>query len=312
MTVGDFVEFALYDPEIGYYRRNRTRVGRGPETDFTTAATHPLFAELVLEALGSLLRGKNLAQMTFVEVASEPEGSIARHFPESPFKSCEVRPVGDQRPIPSPAIVFSNEWLDALPFDRFIATEGAWRVAGIQWNPVARELSAVELPQSFSLPKETRQTLQRLPVPPESCRFLDYPTRLNAVLSPFLAHEWSGLFLTFDYGYDLEVALTECPLGTARAYRSHRALGAFFHEPSLADITHHILWDVLEDELEDFGFNPLPLQRQEAFFIEKSARLIESILLDSQGQFSVRKQALFELIHPRHYGAKFQALAAFR
>ena len=38
MTFARFVDLALYDPRVGYYRSARERVGRGPGTDFFTAA----------------------------------------------------------------------------------------------------------------------------------------------------------------------------------------------------------------------------------------------------------------------------------
>ena len=46
-----FVDLALYDPVVGYYRQNRPRVGYAPGTDFYTASTSgPLFGELVSAA----------------------------------------------------------------------------------------------------------------------------------------------------------------------------------------------------------------------------------------------------------------------
>ena len=60
MTFARFMGLALYHPEVGYYRRNRPRVGTGPGTDFVTAtATGPVFGELITAACVSLLAGRD-------------------------------------------------------------------------------------------------------------------------------------------------------------------------------------------------------------------------------------------------------------
>ena len=52
-----FMRLALYEPDIGYYRRDRTRVGRDRSTDFYTATSlGPVFGELVAAACANLLR----------------------------------------------------------------------------------------------------------------------------------------------------------------------------------------------------------------------------------------------------------------
>src|SRR5437588_4750600 len=51
MTFARFMEIALYDPQIGYYRRKQPRVGYGAGTDFFTASTSgSMFGELVVSA----------------------------------------------------------------------------------------------------------------------------------------------------------------------------------------------------------------------------------------------------------------------
>ncbi|HXA79761.1 MAG TPA: hypothetical protein VNV14_00705, partial [Opitutaceae bacterium] len=70
MTFARFMQLALYDPSLGYYRQPRRRVGRAPGTDFFTASSSPLFGELVAAACVSLLaaHGANPRDFTFVEI----------------------------------------------------------------------------------------------------------------------------------------------------------------------------------------------------------------------------------------------------
>jgi SAM-dependent MidA family methyltransferase len=48
LTFAEFMDVALYDPALGYYRKGGPRIGYGPGTDFLTAtASAPLFGRLV-------------------------------------------------------------------------------------------------------------------------------------------------------------------------------------------------------------------------------------------------------------------------
>src|ERR1017187_5321632 len=75
MSFARFMELALYDPVIGYYRRDRPRVGTAPGTDFFTASSSgPIFGELIAAACGTLLGGRNPRDYTFVEIGTEQQG----------------------------------------------------------------------------------------------------------------------------------------------------------------------------------------------------------------------------------------------
>jgi len=89
-----FVEFsrmALYDPENGYYCRDRKRVGADRAADFqTNLSVRSTFAPLVLESLAYLLDGRDLGDFRFVEVGAEPESALFCGSEEHPFKDVEV------------------------------------------------------------------------------------------------------------------------------------------------------------------------------------------------------------------------------
>ena len=42
MPLDDFIEWALYDTEIGYYQKNQKRVGKDEKTVYTSASPKPL------------------------------------------------------------------------------------------------------------------------------------------------------------------------------------------------------------------------------------------------------------------------------
>ena len=77
MGFDGFVDLALYNPSVGYYRRAGARVGRGPGTDFFTASSlGPLFGELLVSACRSLLGGRDPGGFTFVEIGVEAPGGV--------------------------------------------------------------------------------------------------------------------------------------------------------------------------------------------------------------------------------------------
>src|SRR5688500_9671104 len=77
MNFSRFMELALYHPQVGYYRRERLRVGRKAGTDFFTASSSgPIFGELVCAACVQRLQtlGRDPEVHTFVEIGVEPGG----------------------------------------------------------------------------------------------------------------------------------------------------------------------------------------------------------------------------------------------
>ena len=51
MPFDEFIDFALYDEEIGYYTSQKQRVGRSESTDFFTSSSYgTLWGELIVDA----------------------------------------------------------------------------------------------------------------------------------------------------------------------------------------------------------------------------------------------------------------------
>src|SRR5882724_11652715 len=78
MTFARFLELALYDPAVGYYRRDHARVGYAPGTDFFTASTSgPIFGELIAAACRKLLGDqRDPRDFTFVEIGAETSTGV--------------------------------------------------------------------------------------------------------------------------------------------------------------------------------------------------------------------------------------------
>ena len=132
VTFADFMELALYHPELGYYRQARNRVGYGQGTDFYTASTSgAVFGEMVAASCVSLLGGEARArECAFVEIGAESEGGILAGITH-PFASAQTIRVGDPIRLTGSCVVFSNELFDAQPVRRFVRRGASWNELGV-------------------------------------------------------------------------------------------------------------------------------------------------------------------------------------
>jgi SAM-dependent MidA family methyltransferase len=299
----EFMDTALYDPAMGYYRGGRERIGYGPGTDFLTAtASSPLFGRLVVAACTRLLGDAPPGAYEFVELGAERGAGVLGDFPH-PFRSARLVGIGEPPALSGPSIVFSNELFDAQPFRRFRFRAGAWRELGVAIG--AGALSEVELEPGDPLPGE---------LPPGALEgyVIDAPLAAAALARKVAAEPWTGLFLAFDYGKLWEEIAHGAPEGTARAYRRHTQGNDLLAFPGEQDLTCHVCWDWIGEALSGSGFGEPRVESQEAFFARHAGGFIEAFTASEAGRVSRDKLSLLQLLHPANMGQKFQALWALR
>ncbi len=311
MSYADFTDTALFHPELGYYRRDRRRVGRERGTDFYTASSvgGGVFAALVRAAAERMLGGAEaLARHTLVEVGAEPGASIFE--PErARFAGIRTVRVGEPLDIPDRAVVFANELFDAQPFLRLRHRDGAWRELGVRVGP-GGALAEVELPE---LTEDAVRVVAGIPSPWLDGFTLDVSPAAERLMSALLAGGWRGVAIFPDYGKPLAELLENCPAGTARAYHRHTQSNDLLARPGEQDLTFHVEWDALAARMREAGFESVTLERQEAFFMKHSLAELETLFARAA---TSREPALMgrvrELLHPAHFGAKFQILSGVR
>jgi SAM-dependent MidA family methyltransferase len=303
IRMDEFVDLALYDEKFGYYSKKNERVGKNTSSDFYTSNTFGnLWGELIIEACSQILSGEDVRKYTFVEIAAEPDCSILKNL-EHPFSSSVTYRLGDTFEIPSPAIVFSNEWLDAQPFKRFRFHEPEKR-----WREVGVKLEENEL-NEFSFSDEIDTIF---PISSTNGYTIDWPTGAHKALNELVSKSWNGLFLTFDYGLSKEILMHERPEGTGRTYYKHKMSDNLLSRPGEQDITCHLCWDELINSMENKKFQKIELQSQESFFMNLAQNKIKSLIERPSKTIDVEVQKLKELIHPQYFGTKFQALWGLR
>ena len=311
MSFARFMELALYDPEVGYYRRDRERVGYAPGTDFFTASTSgPIFGELIAAACMTLLGGgRDPHDYTFVEIGSEPLDP-AQGSPDDgvladaahPFGAVRTVRVGEPPALPGKCVVFSNELFDAQPFRRFVFRRGVWSELGVA-------LHGETLVECEIVPPSPLTFLP--PTAPEGY-IIDAPLAATTLARQIAAQPWTGLFVACDYGKSWRELTEATPAGTARAYFRHTQSNDLLARPGEQDLTCHVCWDWLAEALTRAGFAEPAVESQEAFFIRHAADFIAATSATEAARFSQRKLSLMQLLHPAHLGQKFQVLHALR
>ncbi|OAM88711.1 SAM-dependent methyltransferase [Termitidicoccus mucosus] len=310
MPFDRFMDLALYDPALGYYRRDRVRVGRAPGTDFHTASSvGPVFGELVCAAAGALIarRRARPADFAFVEIGAEPGSGVLAGVAH-PFAAAREIRIGEPLDLSGPCVVFSNELFDAQPCRRLVFRGGAWRELGV----ALRTGRLVETEMAATQSGADGDGLPVLPVPWHENYRLDLPLAAAGLARRIAAQPWSGLFLAFDYGKTWPELLEDTPAGTARAYYRHRQHNDLLARPGEQDLTCHVCWDWLSGALRSARFAPPVVERQEAFFIHHAADWLAAQASGEPTATSPRKLALMQLLHPGNLGQKFQALHAWR
>ena len=302
LTFAAFMELALFHPTLGYYRRDKKRVGYARGTDFYTATTSgAVFGELVASACVALLGGEAAArEHTFVEIGAEPDGGVLAGVAH-PFASARTVRIGEPLALAGRCFVFSNELFDAQPIRRFVRRGATWCELGVRLADGS--LHEVELSEI---------TADWLPADASEGYRFDAPRAAGDLAATLAAQPWTGLFVAFDYGKSLAELSVATPAGTVRAYHRHKQSNELFARPGEQDLTGHVCWDWLADALTSGGFNGVTMESQEAFFIHHAGGFLAKEMEAEAARVSQRKLALMQLLHPSNMGQKFQVLHARR
>jgi SAM-dependent MidA family methyltransferase len=240
-----FMEAALYDPEGGYYRRDR--FGRAGDF-FTAEQVQPVFGRAVARYLRKLA-GPGAFQV--VELGAG-RASMAEAF--SGFRYLPLELGGPELPDTVEGVVFSNEFFDALPVDRVFFRHGVPVEARVDWDG-GRFVWAAGGP----VDEGTEEYLRRY--------FPDWKTRRSAEVH-FAALDWigriaarlrRGYHVAIDYGYTTRES-ARFPDGALMSYRRHQASEDVLAEPGERDITAHVPWDALADAGARYGWELVSLR----------------------------------------------------
>lgn len=270
MTFARFMERALYEPDLGYYRSPTARPGRGG--DFLTAPeTHPVFGRALARQLDELwgilgrpgafivqehgagggtlavsildglrLEGSALLETVryeAVEVEGAREAEVAVSLAEAGFGEVLLRrPADKTAEEPIVGCILANEVADALPVHRVARRDGRLREVYIDWQDdalaeVLGEPSTAALAERLDAERVELAEGQRAEI----------SLAVDSWIEAVAAGLRRGLLLIIDYGYPAaELYGPRRTGGTLLAYVNHRAHDDVLLNVGRQDLTAHV------------------------------------------------------------------------
>lgn len=321
VTFAQFMEWALYEPGLGYYEQG-SPIGPDYLTSPHLAAD---FAQLLAEQIHQFWHilgspsaftviemgagSGRLAQdwLTYVRSANPPfwqaleYGILERSAHLRQLQQERLAPFGekvrwlDWDGIPDNSVTgcfFSNELVDAFPVHRVQVQDGALREIYVDCGEAA-EANFREVLGDLSTP-ELREYFARLGIPVET-----YPSGYQTEVN-LKALEWlqllarklrRGYVLTIDYGHTAQSYYSpHRAQGTLLAYRQHGSYTDPYVRVGSQDLTAHVDFTTLEQVGESLGLRCLGFTRQSNFLVNLG--LTERLAALSQMGSSVGGEAV--------------------
>jgi len=292
LSFRDFVEVALYHPELGYYARAENPVGKG--ADYVTA---PLLSPAFPYAIGRLV-GEFMSRVegevpSIVDIGAG-DGSLiravarpgARFFgvdrelgrvgewasgqvgegllADSPTRQLVhyVRTL-DEVPRDGTHLIMSNELFDAFPFARLVQREEHLHELWVTERKGELDWSEREAPAAYEDYFAARG------IELQVGQFADVSLEWEATYAEMAKHITRGLIVTIDYGFPQNKLFHSRVrrFGTAAAYAKQRVTRDLLANPGEQDLTAHINFTDLERAGERHGMKTLFFDRLAKFLL---------------------------------------------
>ncbi|TCS84435.1 class I SAM-dependent methyltransferase [Tepidibacillus fermentans] len=346
ITFYEFMKMALYEPDLGYYTKNRTKIGKA--ADFYTSSTvGPVFGKTIANTFLELLPySTDKEDYTILEMGGG-DGRFARdaltgikeknlHIYEkliyymietSPYHQDlqrerlkehldHVKWVDRLEEIPQPfqGVIFSNELVDAFPVHLVQMKEGKLKEIYVTWDEekgdfaqITDEISTKELETYFLEQKIILKEEQIAEVNLDAIQWLE-------TIVKFLD---KGYVITIDYGYPAdELYASHRQNGTLMCYHRHVANENPYQKIGDQDITSHVNFTELINRGEKLGLKTILFTTQSYFLLNSGIlEYLQEIELNQMLQRDLfhdealkMNRAIRQLITPGEMGETFKVL----
>jgi SAM-dependent MidA family methyltransferase len=328
MSFARYMEMALYEPGLGYYRCGAQKFGAAG--DFITAPElSPLFAGclakrcagllgqgyqdifeigagsgvLAVEVMKSLERFEQLPRCYYIlELSSEliqrQKALVEQHIPHlyARFKWLDAWPQDFN------GVIIANELFDAMPVHRFIIKEGIKEYFVTHTNG--------ELQWHIDNPSTTELTRQ---LENYQIDFAEgYSSEINLMISAWIKSLCESInkahMIFIDYGYKREIYYhPERSMGTLMCHLQHRAHDDPLLYPGVQDITSHVDFTLIAESAVDSGCEVASLNTQSQYLLEQGITDLLSQETDMTRQ-ALLAQQVKQLLMPGQMGEAFKVL----
>jgi len=339
ITFARFMERALYEPELGYYRQLADR-----PTDagyfLTAPETHAIFgwtiarrieqmwadlgepnpfglveygagsgtlAIAILEGLRRHGSSRLLEAIRYepIEANQYRLADLRRRFEESGLAD-RLAPPGSPSdgPLPVTGVLLANEFLDALPVHRVVIRGGELRELFVAWRE-----RFVEIVAAPSTPELARRLADDGLDPGRMAegQVAEMSLGLEPWLDDVAARLARGYVVAIDYGYPAaELYGPRRLAGTLLGYRGHRVEEDPFTDPGLIDLTAHVDFTALQFLGERRGLRSVAFATQSEFLVASGLELELRALQESPEttaeDYLRARSGIVRMLDPRYMG----------
>ena len=317
LSFRDFVEIALYYPDLGYYARQAHPVGKAGDY-VTSQHISPVFAYSLNRLVNEFLSRTEAGVCSIVDIGCGDGSLINTLYVDSPRAgffgvdrtSPACRTIEDV-PRNDWQLVISNELFDALPFARLVM-----RGEHLHELWVTERNGELDWTEHEADPAYDDYFAER-GIALEDGQFADVSLDWAIMYASICNFVERGLIVTFDYG------LPERRLfrgrahrfGTAAAYARHQVSRDLLANPGEQDVTAHINFSDLQRTGERAGFATLFLDVQSKFLLSLGAHEHELLQPNEQVdslELRERREEAKRLVLPDGIGVDIQVLVQAR
>ena len=334
VTFKTFMEMALYEPELGYYTSQKTRIGRSGDF-YTSSHLHPAFGMMLgkqIEEMWEIMNKPSAFQivemgsgagylckdildylknrelfnsLNYTIVELNPAMKTSQQNLLTDF-SDKIRWVSSIRELNNIKGCFlSNELLDAFPVhliemndeieEIFVSTDNE-KLIEIKGAPSTNGIADYLKEFSIGLEKGHRSEI--------NLEIKNWLGEINRVLT-------EGFILTIDYGYSSEDYYSEDRnRGTLLCYHEHQVTEDPYQNTGEQDITAHVNFSSVKKWGDELGINTIGFCPQGAFLvslgIDEVIAEIHKIHKNSDYPFEVAR--IKKLILPGTMGETHKAI----
>ena len=339
ITFARFMERALYEPELGYYRQLADRPTDAG--DFLTAPeTHAIFgwtiarrieqmwadlgepnpfglveygagsgtlAIAILEGLRRHGSSRLLEAIRYepIEANQYRLADLRRRFEESGLAD-RLAPPGSPSdgPLPVTGVLLANEFLDALPVHRVVIRGGELRELFVAWRE--RFVEIVAAPSTPELARRLADDGLEMGRLAEG-QVAEISLGLEPWLDDVAARLARGYVVAIDYGYPAaELYGPRRLAGTLLGYRGHRLEQNTFTDPGLIDLTAHVDFTALQFLGERRGLRSVAFATQSEFLVASGLELELRALQESPEttaeDYLRARSGIVRMLDPRYMG----------
>jgi SAM-dependent MidA family methyltransferase len=286
-----YMELCLYEPDLGYYAKSKEQFGKAGDF-YTSSDVHAVFGRLMARQFAEMWRvlgspeqievvelgpGRGLfacdvldwsrqkfpdffraLHYTLVETSQALREKLGAVLNEHVVAGKAVV-VGDVASYVATenAIVFANEFFDALPVE-VLSNRGAMRVGWEAGRFVETFVSASAAEMEY---------LDRYSIHPEESERVEAGLEAQRWMERIAAAVPRGFAVIIDYGYTRAELLAGRHRGTVMCYRQHSASENPYEAPGEQDITAHVNFSALRASGEQAGLECLGLVTQSQFLM---------------------------------------------